>query len=123
MAKISYTRPKARRQPDYHKANPYDPFYKTDGYRKAVNKAAKYGLTLRENEQMFHAQNGCCAGCGERFEPCGMRIDHCHASGQVRGILCHSCNIALGWVRDNPKTLTRLAAYLISTVGPVPANG
>lgn len=40
------------------------------------------------------------------------RVDHCHETGKVRGVICNDCNVALGWVRDNAKTLTRLQQYL-----------
>ncbi len=41
-----------------------------------------------------------------------MFIDHDHATGRVRGALCHLCNVALGAVRDNPETLMAMISYL-----------
>lgn len=41
-----------------------------------------------------------------------LKIDHCHQHDRVRGLLCHNCNVALGLVKDNPRTLENLAAYL-----------
>lgn len=63
---------------------------------------------------MLLDQNGCCAACktdqpGNRY---GWVIDHCHATGKVRGLLCHGCNLALGNVKDNPETLRCLITYL-----------
>ena len=40
------------------------------------------------------------------------RIDHCHESGGVRGVLCHPCNIALGCMKDDPGRLRAAAEYL-----------
>jgi hypothetical protein len=60
------------------------------------------------------------AGGRERPETCDvcdqksfrMVFDHCHASGRFRGWLCFGCNVALGHVKDDPKTLRALADYL-----------
>lgn len=42
----------------------------------------------------------------------GLHVDHSHETGQVRGMLCHYCNLALGLVEDDPKRLIALATYL-----------
>jgi Recombination endonuclease VII len=39
-------------------------------------------------------------------------IDHCHRTGSVRGLLCASCNSALGMVKDDPTILAALIEYL-----------
>ena len=70
----------------------------------------KYGITLVVYKEMRKAQKFRCLGCGKRSLK--LVVDHCHVSGVVRGLLCHSCNRALGAVKDNPKTLRQLAAYL-----------
>lgn len=54
---------------------------------------------------------------GEGCDVCGrvtirMAIDHCHATGKVRGLLCKDCNTTLGNIRDDPQVLRALAAYL-----------
>lgn len=72
-----------------------------------------YGITIEERDAMLENQNGC-AVChvqepGNKY---GWVVDHCHNSNKVRGILCHHCNLALGNVKDDPKTLRALADYL-----------
>lgn len=84
-----------------------------------------YGMTLEDYDDMLAAQGGGCAGCGasrstlklpkgqsDRGARGRLHIDHCHATGIVRGILCNGCNAALGQVKDNPATLRVLADYL-----------
>ncbi|WP_405446330.1 endonuclease domain-containing protein [Streptomyces achromogenes] len=39
-------------------------------------------------------------------------VDHCHETGRVRGVLCFSCNAALGQFKDQPDVMRRAAAYV-----------
>jgi len=39
-------------------------------------------------------------------------VDHCHEGGQVRGLLCHNCNRALGLLKDDVDTLQKAIDYL-----------
>lgn len=41
-----------------------------------------------------------------------LAIDHCHATGRIRGLLCHRCNTAIGLLRDSPELLANAIAYL-----------
>lgn len=68
-----------------------------------------YGLTRIEYNAMLEKQHGRCAACEEE-KP--LHIDHDHETGEVRGLLCQECNCALGFVKDDVITLTRLIAYL-----------
>jgi len=58
-------------------------------------RAEKYGLTLDAFHRLHAAQDGRCAICRE---PKPLHIDHDHASGHVRGLLCRRCNVALGYL-------------------------
>lgn len=57
-------------------------------------------------------QNGRCAVCevDERIEP--LYLDHSHLTGDDRGLLCRSCNTALGFMQDNIEWLQRAVIYL-----------
>ena len=71
----------------------------------------QYGITVEQYQQMLVAQGGRCAIC--RLESDAMlHVDHSHATGKVRGLLCGACNLSLGGFRDDPATLLRAAIYL-----------
>jgi hypothetical protein len=61
---------------------------------------ASYGLTLQKYQAIREAQDGRCAVC--RSHATRLRIDHRHADGIVRGLLCNECNLGLGLFRDDP---------------------
>jgi hypothetical protein len=75
-----------------------------------------YGLTLEDFDAMLHAQGGGCAICGTKQEygvpGTRMVVDHCHATNQIRGILCDLCNTALGKFHDNIALLQNAIGYL-----------
>lgn len=84
---------------------------------KARNKRAMlkkhYGITPEEYGEMFRAQRGVCAICSEVCATGrNLAVDHCHATGEIRGLLCANCNRALGLLRDDPERLRRAIAYL-----------
>lgn len=72
----------------------------------------KYGLPPPEQFNDMHTQSGgCCAICGEFFGDTS-DIDHCHATGVVRGLLCHNCNVAIGHFKDSTENLLKAVEYL-----------
>lgn len=58
----------------------------------------KYGLTAEDYNQIYIAQQGCCAICGKHQSEFKQRlaVDHNHTTNKVRGLLCVSCNTCLG---------------------------
>lgn len=75
-----------------------------------------YGITRAQWEIMYEEQGGRCAACRAAFsEESPPNVDHCHESGQVRGLLCRKCNLALGYVGDRSEVLLQLVAYLEQT--------
>lgn len=73
----------------------------------------RYGIDRADYDRMLAEQGGGCATCGTT-DP-GSRafhVDHDHATGRVRGLLCSGCNVVLGHVKDDPVLLRELADYL-----------
>ncbi len=75
-----------------------------------------YGITIEEHKRMFQEQNGVCAICGckgdGRWKT--LCVDHCHKTGKIRGLLCRSCNTALGQMKDDPTIIQKAVLYLRS---------
>lgn len=73
-----------------------------------------YGLTGEEYELLLAFQDGRCAICLNRPVTKRFAVDHDHANGNVRGVLCRSCNYKiLGGAKDSVETLRRAEDYLI----------
>lgn len=68
-----------------------------------------YGLTLDQYHAMQERQDFSCAICGDVTE---LHIDHCHAAGHVRGLLCAGCNLGIGHFRERPEALASAVGYL-----------
>jgi phage-related protein len=107
---------KLRENPDYWKkleAN-RDPATRRASNRKSTLK--KYNLTPEEYQQILEAQNGKCAICKkkETFDQTGkeLAVDHSHKTGEVRGLLCQTCNQALGMLGDSLELLHSAISYL-----------
>lgn len=70
-------------------------------------------MTVEQYERMLADQGGGCAICGSpRDAKRSLAVDHDHATGAIRGILCSGCNTGLGLLRDSRELLLRAADYL-----------
>jgi len=77
-----------------------------------------YGITLDEYDELLAKQRGVCDCCKEAPRNTNQKdkhlyVDHDHATGKVRGLLCHRCNIMLGNARENIETLENAVMYLL----------
>lgn len=57
-------------------------------------------------------QDGKCAICSTSITLSSSKMDHCHNTGVVRGLLCNHCNIMLGYAKDSISTLEAAIRYL-----------
>lgn len=107
---------------------------KTDGYKQHrakpsvrsrqrlhamnANLKANYGIDLETYLRLYDEQGGGCAICGATHSALAkgpaerLCVDHCHDTGQIRGLLCKPCNTALGAFRDSSLNLQRAIRYL-----------
>lgn len=78
-------------------------------WHKANYLRKTWGLTFDQLNEMIEAQKRRCAVCSVQAE---LVIDHDHASGRIRGLLCQPCNKGLGHFHDDPEMLEAAAQYL-----------
>lgn len=71
-----------------------------------------YGITILERYELSELQDHKCAVCGEPDDKGSLNIDHCHDSGEVRGLLCGNCNRGIGLFAESPANLRMAAKYL-----------
>lgn len=72
----------------------------------------KYNTTDEEYKHMFNIQGGACAICKTTTFKKMLAVDHDHATGKNRGLLCVRCNVGLGYFMDNEDVLHAAADYV-----------
>ena len=96
---------------------------RTDAKRKErkrhTNLMREYGISLEQYNEFLKFQNGVCAICKQpetqvsrHGTPLPLCVDHCHTSGKVRGLLCRSCNLGIGNLKDSIDNLLNAILYL-----------
>lgn len=92
---------------------PYHRAMEMAGVRRRV-----FGVESQTYDELVALQGGRCAICN-RPETAMRRgivktlsVDHDHATGRIRGLLCHQCNTAIGLMGDSPERLTSAIRYL-----------
>jgi hypothetical protein len=80
---------------------------------------SRYGMSHEDYDRIWLEQGGRCPICEsdlvkdhKKTVRGRARIDHCHATGKVRGILCNECNLAIGFFKEDTTAINRAAAYL-----------
>jgi Recombination endonuclease VII len=90
----------------------------------------RYGLDRNQQISLLESQGNTCAICDDPISLHVRRdsgykmtgnIDHCHKNNVVRGVLCHACNVTLGYLEDKNIDLDRVKKY--ASVSGAATNG
>lgn len=80
----------------------------------------KYGLTIESYDALLKEQGGVCAICLQPETSCSskgivdsLRVDHCHSTGVVRGLLCSECNFGISKFDDSMGKMMSAVSYLL----------
>ena len=81
---------------------------------------SEYGLTPTKFRELIASQDWKCAICGKdprtdlaaRPAMRCLHVDHDHATGKYRALLCSPCNTGIGLLKDNSELVRKAAAYL-----------
>lgn len=116
--KRSWTKRDRLQDPEPHRARSRAQYHKLTPEQKRLRSlkgcCRQRGITVEDYFAMLRRQKGACAVCRE--VPKGkirLHIDHDHATGQVRGLLCLGCNVTLGYLERTPGLEKKLRAYLL----------
>ena len=102
-----------------HRLKAADPeAYRRIQYAWVLDK--RYGISLKTYDSLKEVQGGVCAICRQKETtprwnsdgPMDLVVDHCHDSGEVRGLLCGACNRALGLLREDSRIIQAMLEYL-----------
>jgi len=88
--------------------------FDTYEYRRSSYLRRVYGLTQEKYEELSTNQGNVCAICNEpaHLFTKGLALDHCHDTGEIRGLLCGTCNRWIVGAVKTPELLRRAADYL-----------
>ena len=72
------------------------------------------GCTQEYYDILYARQKGCCAICGAHVSTLkkNLSADHCHTTGEIRGLLCIKCNMGIGYFNDDVVLLESAITYL-----------
>jgi len=87
---------------------------RTSKYNWRSKIKAAYGLTEDDYDSLFKLQNGKCAICNTSLEyrSRSTHIDHNHSTLEIRGLLCHHCNTAIGLMKEDIVVMNNAIRYL-----------
>ena len=107
------------RKKEQYKKNPEK--YKLSARRTRLK--AEYGLSIEAYELMLNEQNGVCAICkkpetqhsNKMGSVDSLRVDHCHKTGKIRGLLCSKCNLGIAQFGDSILLMEDAIKYIKNT--------
>jgi hypothetical protein len=89
-----------------------------EGYTRQYDLMKTYGITTDQYNELLANQSGVCAICksskpsSESSRKKFFCVDHCHNTGEIRGLLCDSCNRGIGLLKDSVEILKQATEYL-----------
>lgn len=72
----------------------------------------QYGLTVEQYDILHEVQNGVCNICHNPDNKRKLSVDHNHLTGKVRGLLCRTCNLAIGNIKEDVQIAENIIIYL-----------
>lgn len=112
VLKVATRRPCQGCQGDIPEDRQVNALYCSHECKVRAKRHEAYGLTLVELQQLLD-QHKQCAICGStNWGKKGPQVDHDHATGAVRGVLCFWCNTGIGHLGDDPARLRAAARYI-----------
>lgn len=81
----------------------------TQEMKRAWNIKSRYRITVKQVDAMLLEQSGRCAICDCELDK--YKIDHDHNNGNVRGLLCHKCNLLIAGI-ERENFLSKALKYL-----------
>lgn len=96
------------------KANTYSRNNPIQGKVSGWKQAGMKDMTYERYLLMLEKQNYCCDICGKHEDECKttLHVDHNHVTGIVRGLLCTTCNMGIGKLKDSIEMLLKAIDYL-----------
>jgi len=88
------------------------------GNGRMITYNSSYSIPVSKYNELLKKQNRVCGICGKKEtrkrkgKIVRLSIDHNHKTGQIRGLLCHNCNIGIGHFEDNVNFLLKAITYL-----------
>jgi hypothetical protein len=91
--------------------------------KRRMSNLKKFGITPKDYQELLEKQQHKCAICRaphletpiRKWARARLAVDHDHHHGHVRGLLCHKCNMLLGYAHDDTTILTKAISYLEET--------
>jgi len=80
-----------------------------------MNRENKYGISAKDYDKILKEQGGTCANKACDYgldDDHTLYVDHCHETNVVRGLLCHWCNTAEGYLKSSPEVAEGLIKYM-----------
>ena len=92
------------------------PMTRTQRTKQSYHLRKKFNITQEQVDELLNVKD--CGICGVELvrgckrDPNRACVDHDHETGEIRGVLCNSCNLLLGYSKDSIENLTKAVLYL-----------